>query len=233
MNNLQKMGGFSALMEGIFYLLGMVFFLLVVDYTSIDDPLEKVALLVENQAIIYILDFFIYVVFGILLVVLAIALYERLKTSSPALMQVATAFGIIWAGLVIASGMTANIGTAVVVELYSNDPAQAATVWQAIEAVTNGIGGGNEIIGGLWTLLVSWAALRSGDFSRVMNYLGLVVGVAGIASTIPALGEIGGMIFGLGQLVWFIWLGIAMLRSSATATADNPEASVPQFRTTS
>ena len=181
MNNLQKMGGFSALMEGIFYLLGMVFFLLVVDYTSIDDPLEKVALLVENQAIIYILDFLIYVVFGILLVVLAIALYERLKTSSPALMQVATAFGIIWAGLVIASGMTANIGTAVVVELYSKDPAQAATVWQAIEAVTNGIGGGTEIIGGLWTLLVSWAALRSGDFSRVMNYLGLVVGVAGIA----------------------------------------------------
>ena len=233
MNNLQKLGGVSALIEGILYLVGMVFFLLVVDYTNITDPLEKVALLVENQTIIYILDFLIYVVFGIFLVILAIALYERLKTGSPTLMQVATAFGIIWAGLVIASGMTANIATAVVVEIYSNDPTQAATVWQAIEAVTNGIGGGNEIIGGLRTVLVSWAALRSGDFSRVMNYLGLVVGLAGIASTIPALGEIGGMIFGLGQLVWFIWLGIAMLRSSAPATAETLGASVPQYRTTS
>ena len=43
--------------------------------------------------------------------------------------------------------------------------------------------------------------------------------IAGILSTIPALGEIGGMIFGLGQIVWFIWLGIVMLRDSQTVTA--------------
>ena len=48
--------------------------------------------------------------FGVFLVVLALALYERLKAGSPALVQMATAFGLIWAGLAIASGMIVNVG---------------------------------------------------------------------------------------------------------------------------
>ena len=232
MNNLQKSGGISALMEALIYLAGMIFFLLVVDYTAVTDPLQKVTLLVDNQAMLYVMNLLIYVIFGVLLIILALALHDRLKASSPALMQVGTALALIWAGLVIASGMVANIGTAVAVNLYSTDPAQASTVWLAIEAVADGIGGGNEIVGGLWTLLVSWAAIRSGEFPRLLNYLGLIVGAAGVVSAIPALGEIGGMIFGLGQLVWFAWLGVAMLRSTPAA-AEIADAPVPQFRTQS
>ena len=200
MKNLQKMGGISALVEAAIYVVGMLFFLVIVDYSAVVDPLQKVALLADNQTAMYVMNLIIYVVFGIFLVILALALYERLKAGAPAVMQVATALALIWAGLVIASGMVANIGTAVVVDLYSQDPAQAATVWLAIEAVADGIGGGNEIVGGLWTLLVSWAALRTDLLPRFLNYLGLVVGVAGILSAVPALGEIGGMIFGLGQI---------------------------------
>jgi hypothetical protein len=60
------------------------------------------------------------------LIVLSLALYDRLKTGAPAMMQVATAIGIIWAGSLIASGMVANAGIAPVVALYAKDPAQAA-----------------------------------------------------------------------------------------------------------
>ena len=55
-------------------------------------------------------------------------LYERLKVASPAVMQSATAFGLIWATLVITAGMFANIGAEVIVALCSKDPSQAATV---------------------------------------------------------------------------------------------------------
>jgi len=65
------------------------------------------------------------VVFGVVLVVLALALNARLKDGSPAIVQTATAFGLIWAGLVIASGMIANIGNSTVVELYSENQDQA------------------------------------------------------------------------------------------------------------
>ena len=36
-----------------------------------------------------------------------------------------------------------------------------------------------EILGGLWILLISWAALRTGGLPRTLNYLGVVIGVAG------------------------------------------------------
>ena len=88
----------------------------------------------------------------------------------------------------------------------------------AIDSVRDGLGGGNEIIGGVWILLVSWAALQTGGLSKALNYLGVVIGVAGILSAIPALGMLTD-IFGLTQIVWFIWLGIVMLRSRTSAAA--------------
>jgi hypothetical protein len=219
MKNLQKMGGVAALYEAAVYVLAMLFFLIVVDYSSVVDPVEKVALLVDNQTVMYIMYLLSYVFFSIFLVVLALALYERLKDGSPAMMQIATAIGIIWAGVVIASGYVFNMGMDTVVDLYGKDPAQAATVWLAIESASEGLGGAKgEILGGLWALLVSWAALRTGGLPRALNYLGVVIGVAGLISAVPAL-EMLALVFGLGQIVWFVWLGIVMLRTSPTAEA--------------
>ena len=136
--------------------------------------------------VIFSTNLLMYVFFGVFLIVLSLALYDRLKSGAPAIMQVATAIGIIWAGSLIASGMVANAGIAPVVALYAKDPAQAALTWQGIESVANGLGNGNgEILGGLWTLLVSLAALRAGGLPKGLNILGLLVGAVGIISHYP------------------------------------------------
>jgi hypothetical protein len=83
----------------------------------------------------------IYVVFGVVLVVLVLALHDRLRASTPALIQTATGFGPIRAGFVIASGTIANVGTAVVIDLYGADPAGAAATWGAIGPVVEGWAG--------------------------------------------------------------------------------------------
>jgi hypothetical protein len=218
MNDLQKMRGVAALIEAATFVVGFALYatlLASADYGSLDvDPVQNVAFLADNQAIMYAWHLIIYVAFGVFLVVLVLALHERLKAGSPAMVQTATAFGLIWAGLVIASGMVANIGAGIVVDIYGDDPVQAASVWLALNFVVEGLGGGNEIVGGLWVLLVSSAALRTGGLPRTLNYLGVVIGVAGLLTVVPALGELGGAIFGLGSIAWFVWLGIVMLRGS-------------------
>jgi len=217
MKNLQKMGGIAALYAGAAYIVGMVGFLLVVGWP--DDPVEQVAVLVQNQVSLHILHLIVYVVWAVFMVVLALALYERLKAGSPAMIMTATVFGLIWAAVIIASGMIFISGMENVVNLYDTDPDRAATVWLAIDSVFGGLGGSNEVLGGIWILLVSWAALRAGQFPRVLNYLGVAIGVAGIISVVPALAELFVIIFALGQIVWFIWLGIVLLRSSPSAAA--------------
>jgi hypothetical protein len=215
MKTLQKFGGFAALYMAAAHLIGIVIFLVILDYLSITDPAQKVALNVDKQMVIFSTNLLMYVFFGFFLIALSLALYDRLKSGAPVIMQVATAIGIIWAGSLVASGMVANAGLATVVALYAKDPAQAALTWQGIEAVANGLGNANgEILGGLLTLLVSLAALRAGGLPKGLNILGLLVGAAGIISIIPGLTE--GMvgIFGLGQIIWFVWLGIILLRNN-------------------
>jgi hypothetical protein len=85
----------------------------------------------------------------------------------PVLMQPATTFGLMWTGLVIAAGMVANIGSGVVAELLAVNPAQATLVWLNFDVFSQRpVGGRNEIIGGLWLLLISPAALRDGGSPR-------------------------------------------------------------------
>lgn len=219
MKALQKFGGFSALYMAAAHLTGLVIFIVILDYISITDLAQKVAVNVENQAVVFSTNLLMYVFFGFFLIVFALALYNRLKAGAPALMQVAVAIGIIWAGSLIASGMVANAALTSVVALNATDPAQARLTWQGIEPVIDGLGNANgEILGGLMTLLVSLAALRAGQLPQGLNILGLVVGAVGTISLVPVLTGTLGPVFGFGQIIWFIWMGIVLLRSNPGTT---------------
>ncbi len=210
-----KVGGLAALYLAAAYVVAMPYFLVFVKYPSVVDPVEKVALLVRNHDSMRAMYLITYVIFGIVLAVLALALYARLRDGAPTLIQAATAVGLIWAFVLVASGMIFNAGAGAVVELHGTSPAQAVSAWQAIEPVAQGLGGsGGELLGGLWVLLVSVAALRTGALPKVLNWLGVAIGVAGVISVVPALKDLA-YGFGLLQIVWFVWLGIVMLRTTS------------------
>ena len=211
----QKVGGFAALYLAAAYVVAMPYFLVFVKYPSVVDPAKKVALLVGNHDSMRVMYLITYVIFGIVLAVLALALHARLRDGAPTLTQAATAVGLIWAFVLVASGMIFNAGVAAVVGLHGTSPVQAAAVWQAIEPVTEGLGGsGGELLGGLWVLLVSVAALRTGGLPKVLNWLGVAIGAVGVLSVVPALKDLA-YGFGLLQIVWFVWLGIVMLRTTS------------------
>ncbi len=218
MNQLQKWGGAAALFEALAYIIGFIGFIAVVNVGGIADPLDKVAAIVANQGMLTALMLIVYVAWGASLVVLTLALHERLNGKNSALARTATAFGLIWSVLVIASGMIYIVGMETVVALQAANPEQAATVWLAIGSIFNGLGGGVEVVGGIWVLLLSVAGLRNGRLSRPFSLFGFIVGAAGLLSVIPTLSEISTSIFGLTQIVWFAWLGINMLRQPAPVT---------------
>jgi hypothetical protein len=131
------------------------------------------------------------------------------------LAQAATAVGLTWAFVLVASGMIFNAGMGAVVGLHGTNPGQAVAAWQAIEPVAEGLGGsGGELLGGLWVLLVSVAAMRTRGLPKALNWLGLAIGAAGVLSVVPALKDLA---YGFGslQIVWFVWLGIVMLRTTS------------------
>lgn len=215
----QKVGGLGALYLAAAYVAAMPYFLLFVKYPEVVDPAEKVALLAANHGSMSAMYLITYVVFGIVLSVLALALFPRLKDGAPALAQAATAVGLMWAFVLVASGMVFNAGMAAVVELHGTRPAEAASAWQAIEPVAQGLGGsGGELLGGLWVLLVSVAGLRTGGLPKTLNRLGLAIGAAGVLSVVPILRDLG-YGFGVLQIVWFVWLGIAMLGTRSRPSA--------------
>ncbi len=213
MKRLQKAGGIAALVEALAYIVGFAMMATVLNPGDTDgwSAEQKLSFLLDRKLVFQFWMFFIYVAGGAGLAVLAVALHERLKNAFPGAMQIATAFGLIWAGLVIASGMIANTGLDSVAAIYPQDAGRATTAWIAIGAVQNGLGGGVEVVGGLWVLLISLIALRSAALPKILNLIGLVVGASGVLSALPSLGALG-TIFGLSQIVWFAYLGYWMLR---------------------
>jgi uncharacterized membrane protein len=86
----QKAGGLAALYLALAYVVAMPYFLVFVKYPSVVDPVEKVALLVGSHASMTAMYLITYVILGIVLGVLALALYARLKDRAPTLAQAAT-----------------------------------------------------------------------------------------------------------------------------------------------
>ncbi len=177
------------------------------------DPGAKLSLLVKYQGSLYAFNLLAYVVFGLALTVLALALFERLKGEVPFLARITVGLGIIWSCLLVASGAISNVGMENVVKLSGKDAAGAASAWQVIESVADGLGGkAGEALGGPWVLLVSWAGLQSKRLPKALNWLGLATGLIGIASNVPPLRE-SAVVFGLLQIPWLVWLGIALFRT--------------------
>jgi uncharacterized Tic20 family protein len=219
MDGLQKIGGVAAVAMAATWVVAFAVLLGVLMPAGYFDEgvaaVERASIIADNQAVASLGYLIPYVVWGILLVVLALALHDLLRVGAPALAQIATAIGLIWATLVIASGLVATLGIRVVGELHGTDPAQAGAVWAPVETVVGGLGGESaEVLGGVWLLLLAWAALRARELPRALSLLAVVLGVAGILTVVPPLKEPASYVYGLGLIVWFVWVGFVMLRTS-------------------
>ena len=214
MNNLAKIGGVSALINATAYIVGIGMALTVLSPFIDADTDKYVDFLANHETMILLWYLLIYLVAGVTMVPMALAVHERLKGDAPSLTLIATTFGLVWVATVISSGMVMVNDLGVISDLHAQDPAQADTVRIALNAVERGLGGAIELPGGMWILLVSLAAWRSNRLPKALNVIGIAVGVAGIVTVLPVLYDAGSA-FGIGAIAWFIGIGIVLLRDSS------------------
>ncbi|MGH1488494.1 MAG: DUF4386 family protein [Acidimicrobiales bacterium] len=217
-----KAGGIGALIATATFIFGIALLATTMsDYSTGDPtPAESVAFEGDHATIFFLWYLVIFLVFGAAIIPLARALHGRLHSASPLLADIGAVFAYIWAGLMFATGMISNIGISAVEDLASTNPVQAEALWSSIDAVTNGLGGGNELVGGMWVLLVSLAAWATNALPRALNALGIISAISGLITVIPGLEDVG-IVFGLGLIIWFAWVGVVLLRSDSS-TSEQP-----------
>ena len=217
-----RSGAIGALIAAAAFTFGIALFVTSLsDYTDGDTTAaESVEFLVGHQSTLYLWYFVIFLVFGVAIIPLARILRERLVDISPELADIGAVFAYIWAGLMFATGMIHNIGIAEVADLHETDPAAAEALWSSIETVADGLGGGNELVGAMWILLVSFAAWGTNRLPRGLNILGIISAVSGLVTLVPGLTDVG-MIFGLGSIAWLAWTGIVLLRRPTSTRGEN------------
>ncbi len=210
MVSLKKAAGLSALAEAAIYIGIMTFFGAFWDFPAKAEIAQKLAFLAQHETALMVSNLIGYILFGLLLPVMVLGVHRVLKPQQEDLSQVAAVFGFTWVVLVMASGMISNIGLAKVLKLAATQPDQAWTMWLTLNAVIEGLGGGNEVVGGVWVLLIGIAGWKARVFPTWLNVLGIIVGLFGISTMYPA--EVLTEFFGVSQVFWFILIGWRLMR---------------------
>lgn len=215
----QKIGGLAGLACAATYLFGFVFLITyLMDFgfgTNDIDGAAVVAFIDTNPGLMILWNTVIYILNAIALLVLVIAVARRLSADTPVWADFSRAIGIVWVTLVLGAGMIANVSVEQTVHFMQVDPQRAEELWRVLHAVELGLGGGNEIAGGVWIASVSVAGFLGRGLGKITNTIGVLSGVGGILTVFPALGETAGVVFGLGAILWFIFIGLNLLFSKS------------------
>lgn len=227
--SLQQWGGIAALTKAATYLFGFVLFFGVLDTSKYDTPELSLDFLIQNRDTFFLGYIVIGIIFSLALIVLVQTIYQRFKRFSPELMKFTSVIGYIWATIVLASTFVFLTSIEVIAALYEQDPTLALTIKQTISIVVNALGGGIELVGALWVLAISYVGIKHRVFSPLLHYWGLFVGLAGVLTLFSGLSflitnpffEVTTAIFGLGQIVWFIALGVILIKHAPAGSSDS------------
>lgn len=179
--------------------------------TAVDDPAGSLAFLLANQPAMCLWYLVLYLLGGAAMAVVALGVADRLR-ETPLAARLSGVLGLIWSGMLVASGSIAVVGQHAVVSLTDAHPAAAESTWVTVSIIQDALGGGVEVIGALWLAVVGYAMVRARAVSVVLGGLALGLAAVGLVSVLPFAAATAVSIFGIGLIVWFTWLGLTLNR---------------------
>ena len=225
---IQKWGGIAAITEACTYIFAFILFFVVLDASGYDTPARYLEFIIENRDTFFVGYLVSGLLFSFALIILVQSIYQRFKQASPEVIKFTAIVGYLWVSLVLASSLIFLTSLAAVVKYHALDPEQALIIHRTISIIVDALGGGIEIVGAVWVLAISYVGLKSKIFSAWLHYWGALVGIAGVLTLFSGLSflsknpffEVTTALFGLGQILWFLALGVAFLRETPASTAN-------------
>jgi hypothetical protein len=218
---LQKLGGYASIFSII--LLGIEIGLAVLilprlglplfSNTAID-PLKIMAAYESSPSTVSVLRP-IPALIAIALVLVALALQERMRVQSPNIMRIAVIAASVAFALLLANTIGGTTGMLTIAS--SKD----ISAYRAFTSVQNGLQTAGLTSWGLALFLMGWASIKTGALPRILGYLCLVCGIGGIMVTfMPNMPNVVGLIGLLLNIVGAAWLGIELIRKPEPSPAQ-------------
>lgn len=218
----QKFGGISAIALAFTYVFGFILFFGILNIQDGLNELERLDFMLNNRDAFYIGYLVIGVLFSFLLMFLVQVLSWRFKQGLQQINHYASAVGYIWATCVLISSLIFLTSLAPIAKYKELDPQQGLIIKQTVSIVVNALGGGIELVGALWVLLISYLGLRLKVYHFSVHWLGIIIGVVGVLTLFSGLSflssyvffDFATAVFGLGQIIWFLVLGVLMIKAN-------------------
>jgi hypothetical protein len=172
---------------------------------------EKIAYLIENKALFNFTYVLGYVVFACLLCFCVYVLGSLYQNVSKSTMTMASLFGYFWVVVLLCTGMIGISSNELLVNFSVANPDAAEVIYYARILMTESLGGGIEFIGGVWLLLLGVISWRHNLLSKSLTAFTLVKGAIGVATLFSAESLLREL-FGITGIIWFIWMGIALIK---------------------
>ena len=206
------MGALSAFGMALCYISMFIIFGALLSFPNTDDLGTKIQYIAEHRTLISLSYFIGYLLFGCLLLVSIQAIHNRMNMRSSSLLNSASLFGLVWVVLMMCSGMIAMIAMDKMIKLHAEGSIHAESLFMSYATLVDALGGGIELVGGLWVLLLSIVGLRDKHLSKGLNLLGIWVGLFGVLTLFHTISELK-EVFGLSQIAWFIWMALVLRKT--------------------
>lgn len=219
---LQRAGGTAAIICALTYLFGFVLFFGLIEAPKDSSDIAHLHFLVSQRDTFFLGHIVIGIVFSFGLLLLNQSLKTTFKLTTPNMSQYNSVLGNIWATFVLASTFIFLVSLPFLANYADTNEENAVIVLKSVDIVVDALGGGIELLGAVWVLLISYMGIKANTYAKTLHVLGIAVGLAGILTLFSGLSFLSGnmvfeastAIFGLGQIVWFIALGISMIRKN-------------------
>ncbi|MEC8418399.1 MAG: hypothetical protein VXZ36_11320, partial [Pseudomonadota bacterium] len=162
------------------------------------------------------------IVFSLGLILLNQSLLKIFESTSPIAARFNSSLGNIWATFVLASTFIFLVSLPFLANYAKTSEDNAIVVLNSVDIVIDALGGGIELLGALWVLLISYMGIKANKYAKTIHIIGIAVGIAGIFTLFSGLSALEGnmvfeastSIFGLGQIIWFLLLGVVMAKAT-------------------